>query len=82
MARLSKGSAWNKGKDAIHRVNGWCTEAGLSLGQYKVDAKSNEITAIPELVKLLELSDSLVTIDAMEGKYADPLLNIKPKTVC
>ena len=40
-------------------------EAGLSLGQQKVDAKSNEITAIPELVKLLELSVSLVTIDAM-----------------
>ena len=60
-----KGSAWNKGKDAIHMVNAWCTESGLSLGQYKVDAKSNEITAIPELLKLLELSGSLVTIDAM-----------------
>ena len=60
-----KGSAWNKGKDAIHMVNAWCTEAGLSLGQYKVDARSNEITAIPELLKLLEISGSLVTIDAM-----------------
>ena len=60
-----KGSAWNKGKDAIHMVNAWCTEAGLSMGQFKVDSKSNEITAIPELLRLLELSGSLVTIDAM-----------------
>lgn len=71
-----KGSAWNKGKDAIHMVNAWCTEAGLSLGQYKVDAKSNEITAIPELLKLLELSGSLVTIDAMgcQKKIATAIL--------
>ncbi|USE34634.1 ISAs1 family transposase [Endozoicomonas sp. SCSIO W0465] len=71
-----KGSAWNKGKDAIHMVNAWCTEAGLSLGQYKVDAKSNEITAIPELLKLLELAGSLVTIDAMgcQKKIATAIL--------
>lgn len=82
-----KGSAWNKGKDAIHMMNAWCTEAGLSLGQYKVDAKSNEITAIPELLKLLELSGCLVTIDAMGcqkkiatvilKKEADYLLAVK-----
>ena len=71
-----KGSAWNKGKDAIHMVNACCTESGLSLGQYKVDAKSNEITAIPELLKLLELSGSLVTIDAMgcQKKIATAIL--------
>ena len=50
---------------AIHMVNAWRTEAGLSMGQFKVDSKSNEITAIPELLRLLELSGSLVTIDAM-----------------
>ena len=60
--KTAKGSAWNKGKDAIHMLNAWCTEAGLSLGQYKVDAKSSEITAIPELLKLLEISGCLVTI--------------------
>ncbi|MCK5894338.1 MAG: ISAs1 family transposase [Endozoicomonadaceae bacterium] len=50
----------------LSTLNAWCTEAGLSLEQYHVDAKSNEIsTAIPELVKLPELSGSLVTIDAM-----------------
>ena len=71
-----KGSAWNKGKNAIHMVNAWCTEAGLSLGQYKVDAKSNEITAIPALLKLLELAGCLVTIDAMgcQKKIATTIL--------
>lgn len=71
-----KGSAWNKGKDAIHMLNAWCTEAGLSLGQYKVDAKSNEITAIPELLKLLKLGGGLVTIDAMgcQKKIATEIL--------
>lgn len=71
-----KGSAWTKGKDAIHMVNAWCTEAGLSLGQYKVDTKSNEITAIPELLKLLEISGSLVSIDAMgcQKKIAESIL--------
>ncbi len=57
-------------------VNAWCTEAGLSIGQYKVDRKSNEITAIPELLKLLEVSGSLVTIDAMgcQKKIASAIL--------
>ena len=57
-------------------VNAWCTEAGLSLGQYKVDAKSNEITAIPALLKLLELAGCLVTIDAMgcQKKIATTIL--------
>lgn len=71
-----KGSAWTKGKDAIHMVNAWCTDAGLSLGQYKVDSKSNEITAIPKLLQLLEISGSLVSIDAMgcQKKIADAIL--------
>jgi predicted transposase YbfD/YdcC len=53
------------GKSAIHMVSAWAREAGLSLGQVKVDEKSNEITAIPELLDLLDLDGSLVTIDAM-----------------
>lgn len=52
-------------KGAIHMVSAWATGNQLVLGQYKVDKKSNEITAIPELLKLLNLSGSLVTIDAM-----------------
>jgi len=52
-------------KGAIHMVSAWATSNQLVLGQYKVDEKSNEITAIPELLKLLNLSGSIVTIDAM-----------------
>lgn len=52
-------------KGAIHMVSAWATGNQLVLGQYKVDEKSNEITAIPELLKLLNLSGSIVTIDAM-----------------
>jgi len=55
----------SKGKKAIHIVNAWATEQKLVLGQIKVKNKSNEITAIPELIKVLELSGCLVTIDAM-----------------
>ena len=52
-------------KSAIHMVSAWATANHLSLGQTVVDQKSNEITAIPELLKILELSGCLVTIDAM-----------------
>ena len=53
------------GRTAIHMVSAWATENQLSLGQVVVDEKSNEITAIPELLQLLEISGALVTIDAM-----------------
>ena len=46
-------------------VSAWATENRLVLGQLKVDEKSNCITAIPELIKMLELSGCIVTIDAM-----------------
>jgi predicted transposase YbfD/YdcC len=52
-------------KAAIHMVSAWATANHISLGQVVVDAKSNEITAIPKLLEMLELSGSLVTIDAM-----------------
>ena len=52
-------------KAAIHMVSAWATANQISLGQVAVDAKSNEITAIPKLLELLELSGALVTIDAM-----------------
>jgi predicted transposase YbfD/YdcC len=52
-------------KAAIHMVSAWATENKLSLGQVVVDAKSNEITAIPELLRLWDVSGALVTIDAM-----------------
>lgn len=52
-------------KRAIHMVSAWATENGVVLGQRKVDDKSNEITAIPELLELLALKGCIVTIDAM-----------------
>lgn len=52
-------------KSAIHMVSAWAAENRLVLGQVKVDNKSNEITAIPELLRLLDISGCVVTIDAM-----------------
>lgn len=54
-----------RGKGAIHLVSAWARENGLVLGQLKVADKSNEITAIPELLRALELTGCIVTIDAM-----------------
>ena len=53
------------GKAAIHMVSAWATQNHVVLGQLKTDEKSNEITAIPELLKLLSLRGCTVTIDAM-----------------
>ena len=52
-------------KSAIHMVSAWATANHISLGQVVVDAKSNEITAIPQLLQMLDLAGSLVSIDAM-----------------
>jgi predicted transposase YbfD/YdcC len=49
---------------ALHIVSAWATEAGLTLAQVRTEAKSNEITAIPELLDLLDVSGALVSIDA------------------
>src|ERR671928_1357706 len=49
----------------LHLVSAWASEQDLVLGQRCVDAKSNEITAIPELLDRLALKDSIVTVDAM-----------------
>lgn len=52
-------------KGAIHMVSAWATQNHLVLAQVKVDEKSNEITAIPKLLDVLELNGCIVTIDAM-----------------
>jgi len=52
------------GKAAIHMVSAWCQANHMVLGQLTTDAKSNEIKAIPKLMKLLDLQGSVVTIDA------------------
>ncbi len=55
----------SNGKSAIHMVSAWASANGIVLGQIKTDEKSNEITAIPELIKTLEIEGCIVTIDAM-----------------
>jgi predicted transposase YbfD/YdcC len=64
-------------RSLIHMVSAWATQNRLVLGQRKVDEKSNEITAIPELLKMLELKDALVTIDAMgcQKKIAEQIIS-------
>ena len=57
-------------RSAIHMVSAFATEARLILAQQKVDAKSNEITAIPKLLDLLDLKGQIVTIDAMGTQKA------------
>lgn len=53
------------GKSAINMVSAWASENRLVLGQVKVDDKSNEITAIPQLLDMLEVAGCIVTIDAI-----------------
>ena len=53
------------GTGALHVVSAYATEAGLVLGQRAVDGKSNEITAIPQLLDMLDLKGAIVSIDAM-----------------
>jgi predicted transposase YbfD/YdcC len=54
-----------RGRDPLHLVSAWATASGLVLGQEATAAKSNEITAIPRLLQLLQLEGCVVTIDAM-----------------
>jgi len=63
--RLCGSQQSRRGKGAINLVSAWATENRLVLGQRKVDEKSNEITAIPELLDVLSLKGCIVTIDAM-----------------
>ncbi len=54
-----------QGKEALHRVNAWASRNELVIGQLSVADKSNEITAIPKLLELLDLKGCIVTMDAM-----------------
>jgi predicted transposase YbfD/YdcC len=75
------------GKTAINMVSAWASENQIVLGQVKVDEKSNEITAIPELLEVLAIAGCIVTIDAMGcqtdiaakivEKQADYVLSVK-----
>ena len=74
-------------KAAIHMVSAWASKNGITLGQVKTEQKSNEIKAIPELLKTLEVKGCIITIDAMGcqkdivsriiGKKADYVLAVK-----
>jgi predicted transposase YbfD/YdcC len=66
------------GKSALHVVSAWASGLRLSLGQVAVDDKSNEITAVPKLLELLELTGAVVTLDAMHCQK-DTLAAIRAK---
>jgi predicted transposase YbfD/YdcC len=59
-----------KGLGALHCVTVWASEFGLSLGQVACEEKSNEITAIPELLRLVDIKGAIITIDAMGTQKA------------
>jgi predicted transposase YbfD/YdcC len=60
----------DKGLGALHSVSVWASEYGLSLGQRACAEKSNEITAIPELLRLVDIKGAIITIDAMGTQKA------------
>ena len=90
--KTMRGSKDSGSKRAIHIVSAWANTNQLSLGQVKVDEKSNEITAIPKLLDVLVLKGCLVTIDAMGcqrdiakkiiEKEADYILAVKGNQGC
>src|SRR5207253_3743414 len=59
-----------KGLGALHTVSVWASDFGLSLGQVACAEKSNEITAIPELLRLVDIQGTIITIDAMGTQKA------------
>jgi hypothetical protein len=80
------------GKSALHMVSAWGCEQRLVLGQVATDAKSNEITAVPKLLKMLNLEGCVVTVDALncqreiarqvidqKGDYALALKSLPPR---
>ncbi len=80
-------SASERGDKAIHLLNAWSRESGVCIGHRKVKDKSNEITAMPELMDLLDLTGTIVTTDALNtqksiakniiNKNADYVLPVK-----
>lgn len=81
--------SWERadGQGPIHVVNAWASAHEMVLAQFKVDAKTNEITALPELLRMLNLAGAVVTIDAMgcqveiarqiQAQGADDVLSFK-----
>lgn len=69
----------NHQQKALHIVTAWSSSHQLVLGQKKVDKKSNELTAIPALIEMLEIADSVITIDAMGCQKDITSLIVKKK---
>ena len=65
LTRYLTAKGYTVGRGPLHMVSAWATENRMVLGQTRTSAHSNEITAIPELLRVLELKGCLVTIDAM-----------------
>lgn len=84
--KTMRGNA-GKNRKANHIVTAWCDESGYSLGEKKVDEKSNEIKAIPDLLETIKIKGNVITIDAMgtqtniaekiKNKGADYVLLVK-----
>lgn len=75
--KTMRGSA-GRGRKANHIVSAWCDEDGFCLGEKKVEEKTNEIKAIPQLLDMVNISGNIVTIDAM-GTQVDIAAAIKKK---
>ena len=69
----------NNQQEALHIVTAWSSSHQLILGGKKVDKKSNELTVIPELIEMLEIAESVITLDAMGCQKDITYLIIKKK---
>jgi predicted transposase YbfD/YdcC len=74
---LRRSHAQNHGLGAMYLVSAWATEQGITLGQLAVEEKSNEITAIPQLLDQLDITDAVITIDAAgcQRNIADEIIS-------
>lgn len=68
--KTARGTKSHGEKSPVHIVSAWASENNIVIGQVKVDEKSNEITAIPELLELLSVEGDILTIDAMGTQTA------------
>ena len=78
--KTMRGSGGSKDRhNPLHLVSAWATRQGITLGQVAVDSKSNEITAIPKLLEMIELSGAIISIDAMgcQKEIASAIINGK-----
>ena len=77
--KLKGVSPQSKGNSGLYILNAWVSENRICIGQQKVEEKSNEITAIPEILKSLDIEDAVVSIDAIgtQSKIAEQIIEQK-----